>query len=78
MSVGTASSAIRAAFGGDLATQFTGTDGLKDVLVTYPLADQTSLAAIEAIPIRANDGSIVHVGDIARLVQAPAPPLIHR
>jgi HAE1 family hydrophobic/amphiphilic exporter-1 len=78
VSVGTASSAIRAAFGGDLATQFTGTDGLKDVLVTYPLADQTSLAAIEAIPIRANDGSIVHVGDIARLVQAPAPPLIVR
>ena len=78
VSVGTASSAIRAAFGGDLATQFTGVDGLKDVLVTYPLADQTSLSAIEAIPIRANDGSIVHVGDIARLVQAPAPPLIVR
>jgi HAE1 family hydrophobic/amphiphilic exporter-1 len=77
-SVGTASTAIRAAFGGDLATQFTGEDGLKDVLVTYPETSQDSLAAIEAIPVRASDGSIIHVGDIAHLVQAPAPPMIVR
>jgi HAE1 family hydrophobic/amphiphilic exporter-1 len=77
-SIGTASTAVRAAFGGDLATQFTGEDGLKDVLVTYPLAAQQSLSAIEAIPIRSGDGSIVRVGDIATLVQAPAPPMIVR
>jgi HAE1 family hydrophobic/amphiphilic exporter-1 len=77
-SVGTASTAIRAAFGGDLATQFTGVDGLKDVLVTYPLADQNSLRAIGAIPIRSDGGLIVNVGDIAHLVQAPAPPEILR
>jgi HAE1 family hydrophobic/amphiphilic exporter-1 len=77
-SVGTASTAVEAAFGGDLATQYTGPDGLKDVLVTYPLAAQDSLSAIEAIPVRASDGSIIHVGDIAHLVQAPAPPMIMR
>jgi HAE1 family hydrophobic/amphiphilic exporter-1 len=77
-SVGTASTAIEAAFSGDLATQFTGPDGLKNVLVTYPIAAQTSLSAIEAIQIRASDGSIIHVGDIAHLVQAPAPPMIMR
>ena len=77
-SIGTASTAIRSAFGGDLATQFTGPDGLKDVLVIYPPASLTSLANIEAIPIRAADGSIVHVGDIAHLVEAPAPPMISR
>jgi HAE1 family hydrophobic/amphiphilic exporter-1 len=77
-SVGTASTAIRAAFGGDLATQFTGVDGLKDVLVTYPLAAQTSLAAIETIPVRAGNGSTIHVGDIASLVESPAPPMITR
>jgi HAE1 family hydrophobic/amphiphilic exporter-1 len=77
-SVGTASTAIRAAFGGDLATQFTGPDGLKDVLVTYPQAQQGSLAAVSAILIRAGDGSMIHVGDIAHLVQAPAPPMITR
>ncbi|MGD0050351.1 MAG: efflux RND transporter permease subunit [Vulcanimicrobiaceae bacterium] len=77
-SVGTAATAIEAAFGGDLATQFTGPDGLKDVLVTYPLPDQTSLGEIESIPVRASNGSIIHVGDIAHLVQAPAPPMIMR
>jgi HAE1 family hydrophobic/amphiphilic exporter-1 len=77
-SIGTASTAVRAAFGGDLATQFTGEDGLKDVLVTYPQAAQTSLSAIEQIPIRATNGSIVRVGDIATLVQSPAPPMITR
>ena len=77
-SIGTASTAVRAAFGGDLATQFTGVDGLKDVLVTYPQTAQTSLAAIEQIPIRAGGGAIVRVGDIATLVQAPAPSMIMR
>jgi HAE1 family hydrophobic/amphiphilic exporter-1 len=77
-SVGTAATAIEASFGGDLATQFTGEDGLKDVVVTYPLGSQTSLSAIGTIPIRASNGSIVHVGDIAQLVKTPAPPIIER
>ncbi|MBD5633940.1 MAG: efflux RND transporter permease subunit [Candidatus Eremiobacteraeota bacterium] len=77
-SIGTAATAIEASFGGDLATQFTGEDGLKDVLVTYPLKDQGSLSSIAAIPIRASNGSIVHVGDIARLVRTPAPPIFMR
>jgi len=78
VSIGTASTTIRAAFGGVIATQFTGSDGLKDVQVIYPEADQTNLAAIAAIPLRANTGGAVHVGDVARLAQAPAPPLIAR
>ncbi|MFY9861367.1 MAG: efflux RND transporter permease subunit [Candidatus Cybelea sp.] len=77
-SIGTASTAVRAAFGGDTATQFTGPQGLKDVQVIYPQGDLRSLGAISAIPIRANNGSIVRVGDIIQLVGAPAPPLIMR
>jgi len=77
-SIGTASTAVRAAFGGDTATQFTGPDGLKDVQVIYPEKDLQSLDAISAIPIRANNGSIVRVGDITQLVWQPAPPLIMR
>jgi HAE1 family hydrophobic/amphiphilic exporter-1 len=77
-SIGTAATAVEASFGGDLATQFTGEDGLKDVIVTYPLGDLQSLGAIEAIPIRASNGSIIHVGDIAHLVTTPAPPIITR
>ena len=78
VSIGTASTAVRAAFGGVIATQFTGANGLEDVQVIYPERDQTDLAAIGAIPIRANGGGIVHVGDVARIVNSPAPPLIAR
>ena len=76
-SIGTASTAVRAAFGGDTATQFTGPDGLKDVLVIYPQKDLDNLAGISSIPIRANNGSIVRVGDIATC-KTPAPPMIMR
>jgi multidrug efflux pump subunit AcrB len=54
VSIGTASTTIRAAFGGVIATQFTGPDGLKDVQVIYPASDQTNLAAIATIPLRSN------------------------
>jgi HAE1 family hydrophobic/amphiphilic exporter-1 len=77
-SIGTASTAVRAAFGGDTATQFTGPNGLKDVQVIYPESDLVSLGQIAAIPIRANNGSIVRVGDITKLVVSPAPPMIIR
>ncbi|HVA36151.1 MAG TPA: efflux RND transporter permease subunit [Candidatus Dormibacteraeota bacterium] len=78
VSIGTASQAIRAAFGGALATQFESPDGLKDVQVIYPLSDQRSLREVEAIPIRTNSGAIIHVGDVAKLQWHPAPPIITR
>jgi hydrophobic/amphiphilic exporter-1 (mainly G- bacteria), HAE1 family len=77
-SIGTASTAVRAAFGGYTATQFTGPDGLKDVQVIYRAADLTNLAGISAIPIRANNGNIIRVGDIEDIQNVPAPPLIIR
>jgi hydrophobic/amphiphilic exporter-1 (mainly G- bacteria), HAE1 family len=77
-SIGTASTAVRAAFGGYTATQFTGANGLKDVQVIYQQQDLTNLAGISAIPIRANNGSIIRVGDIEDLQNVPAPPLIIR
>lgn len=77
-SIGTASTAARAAFGGYTATEFTGPNGLKDVQVIYQQKDLTNLAGIAAIPIRANNGSIVRVGDIVDLQSVPAPPLIIR
>ncbi|MDE2572377.1 MAG: efflux RND transporter permease subunit, partial [bacterium] len=78
VSIGTASQAIRAAFGGTLATQFESPQGLKNVQVIYPISNQTSLQEVLAIPIRATNGTIVHVGDVARLSWAPAPPVITR
>jgi len=78
VSIGTASSAIRAASGGTIATQFTGTNGLEDVYVIYPQNALVNLSAISQIQVRAGTGGIVNVGDVAHLVQAPAPPLITR
>jgi hydrophobic/amphiphilic exporter-1 (mainly G- bacteria), HAE1 family len=77
-SIGTASTAVRAAFGGYQATEFTGTNGLKYVQVIYPEPDLRSLAGIAAIPIRANNGSIITVGDVTKLTPEPAPPLMMR
>ena len=76
--IGTTSSAIRAASGGTIATQYTGPDGLKDVYVIYPQSALTDLTAITSIAVRSSSGGIVHVGDLAHLAQAPAPPLITR
>ena len=76
--VGTGANAIRAAFGGTLATQFPTEVGLKDVQVIYPQSDQIDLAAIASIPIRSSSGSIVNVGDVTTIDRAPAQPLITR
>jgi HAE1 family hydrophobic/amphiphilic exporter-1 len=78
VSIGAASVAAEAAFGGAVATQFNTVDGLEQVQVIYPIEDQTNLATIAAIPVRATNGSIVHLGDFSSFTWAPAPPLITR
>ena len=78
VSIGAASTAVRAALGGAVATQFESANGLKDVHVIYPLAAQSSLDDIRNIQVRANDGAIVTVGQVATLRYAPAPPVITR
>jgi HAE1 family hydrophobic/amphiphilic exporter-1 len=78
VSIGAASTAVRAALGGAIATQFESTNGLKDVQVIYPLQNQTSLDEIRNIQVRANNGSLVTVGQVATLQYAPAPPVITR
>jgi len=78
VSIGQASSAVRAALGGVVATQFESINGLKDVQVIFPRADQTSLDDINGIALRSSNGSIVHVGDVAQLSWAPALPVITR
>jgi len=78
VSIGTATTAARAAFGGAIATQFETADGLEQVQVIYPLEDQRDLGAIATIPVRANNGNIVHLGDFSSMSWSPAPPLITR
>ncbi len=76
--LGQAAQAAGAAFGGNVATQFETPEGLEQVQVIYPLADQTSLATLAAIPIRTNDGNIVHLGDFTSFAWTPTPPFITR
>jgi HAE1 family hydrophobic/amphiphilic exporter-1 len=78
LNIGSAAAAVRAAFGGTLATQFDTENGTKYVQVLYPSADQTSLSALRAIALRTRNGSIVHLGDIAELQNRPADALITR
>jgi hydrophobic/amphiphilic exporter-1 (mainly G- bacteria), HAE1 family len=78
VNLGDAAAAAGAAFGGDVATQFETPTGLEQVQVIYPQSDQTSLANLASIPIRADDGDIVHLGDFASFQWTPTPPFITR
>ena len=78
VSIGTASTAIRAAYGGDIASELESPNGLVQVEVIYPQSDMGNLSNILAIPIRAADGAIVHVGDVAQLQLDPTPIVITR
>jgi HAE1 family hydrophobic/amphiphilic exporter-1 len=79
VAVGTAAQAVQASFGGAVASQIETPDrGLTQIEVIFPRSAQTSLADVLAIPVRAQNGSIVRLGDVATLRYAPAPLLITR
>jgi HAE1 family hydrophobic/amphiphilic exporter-1 len=78
LDIGLASQAVRAAFGGTLATQFDTVNGTKYVQVLYPLADDTSLDTLRSITLRNRAGQIVHLGDVAILQSTPSEALITR
>jgi HAE1 family hydrophobic/amphiphilic exporter-1 len=81
VSIGTAASAVEAAFGGDEATQIeTPKNGLTEILVEYPVQFQNSLESLINIPIRSSDANadIVRLGDVAHLRWVPAPLVITR
>ncbi|HTV91459.1 MAG TPA: efflux RND transporter permease subunit [Verrucomicrobiae bacterium] len=78
INIGTAAAAIRAAFGGTLAAQIQTSHGIKYVQVLYPRSYQTSIAMLLALPLRTSSGSIVHLVDIAKLVEDPSEALMTR
>jgi HAE1 family hydrophobic/amphiphilic exporter-1 len=79
VTTGTAAQAVEAAFGGDIATQIeTPVKGLTDIEVIYPQRAQTSLDDVLALPVRAQNGGIVHLGDVAYFQYQPAPLVITR
>jgi multidrug efflux pump subunit AcrB len=76
--LGVAATAAGAAFGGDVATQFETPQGLEQVQVIYPLADQHELDGLRALPIRSTNGNIVHLGDFSTFQSTPTAPLVTR
>ena len=78
VTIGTAATAARAAFGGAIATQFETADGLEQVQVIYPAQLQTTLSELANVPIRTNTGQIVHLGDFSHFQSDPVSPLITR
>ena len=78
VNIGQAASAIRAAYGGTLATQFDTSRGTKYVQVIYPPAFQTTLRTVSEIPLRSNSGTLTYIGDIAKFVRDPSAPLMTR
>ena len=78
VNIGQAAAAIRAAYGGTLATQFDTSRGTKYVQVIYPPAFQTSLRTVSEIPLRSNRGGLTYIGDIATFVRDPSSPLMTR
>jgi HAE1 family hydrophobic/amphiphilic exporter-1 len=78
VNIGLAAQAVRAAFGGTLATQFDTVNGTKYVQVLYPMSYAYSEANLRDIPIRASNGNKIHLSDIASLVSTPTQVLITR
>ncbi|MEA2718988.1 MAG: hypothetical protein QOJ39_852, partial [Candidatus Eremiobacteraeota bacterium] len=78
VSIGTATTAAQAAFGGAIATQFESPQGLIQVQVIYPRDQRNDLSTISQIPVRAGNGQIVHLGDFTTFQWSPTPPLITR
>jgi HAE1 family hydrophobic/amphiphilic exporter-1 len=78
VNVGLAAQAVRAAFGGTLATQFDTVNGTKYVQVLYPQSYAYSEANLRNIPIRTSSGELIHLSDIAKLVSTPSQVLITR
>jgi HAE1 family hydrophobic/amphiphilic exporter-1 len=78
VNIGSVAQAVRASFGGTLATQFDTTNGTKYVEVLYPQQDQTSVAALRNVTVRTQGNQIIHVGDVAELVNDPSEALITR
>jgi len=78
INIGLAAQAVRAAFGGTLATQFDTVNGTKYVQVLYPQSFASSEANLRNIAIRTSGGNLVRLADIAHLVSDPSQVLITR
>jgi HAE1 family hydrophobic/amphiphilic exporter-1 len=77
VSPGAAGTVARAAVGGIVATKVRTWNGLVNVLLQYPVSDRNSIAEIERIPVRSNDGTtMVPLSRVASFTWDRAPTKI--
>ena len=75
---GSAGTAARIAIGGAVATRVRTVTGLVDVRVQLPIQYRSRLEQVRNIAVRANDGSMYHLGDVATFSYVKAPTKIER
>jgi HAE1 family hydrophobic/amphiphilic exporter-1 len=68
----------RIAVDGAVATKVRTPTGLVDVRVQFPAADRRTDEALKNVKVRANDGSLVPIGDVASFTWTTAPTKIER
>ncbi|MBV8369074.1 MAG: efflux RND transporter permease subunit [Candidatus Eremiobacteraeota bacterium] len=76
VSPGAAAIAARTAVGGVVATKVRTWNGLVNVLLQYPVSQRNSIDEIRRIPVRASDGSMIPLGEIATFTFDRAPTKI--
>jgi multidrug efflux pump subunit AcrB len=73
-----AANAARFAIDGAVATRVRAENGLVDVRVQFPLSDRKTVDQLQDVRVRAQDGTLVPLADIANLVWTKAPLQIKR
>lgn len=75
---GRAATAARIALGGAVATRVRTVSGLVDVRVQLPAAYRNRVRDVQNIKVRANDGSLYRLADVATFSYAKAPTKVER
>ena len=73
-----AANAARLAIDGAVATRVRAENGLVDVRVQFPLSDRKTVDQLQDVRVRAQDGTLVPLADIANLQWTKAPLQIKR
>jgi HAE1 family hydrophobic/amphiphilic exporter-1 len=80
--LGVAPSAVanvaRIAVDGAVATKVRTSTGLVDVRVQFPAADRNTVEQLKNVRVRANDGTLIPIGDVATFTWTKAPTRIER
>ncbi len=73
-----AANVARIAVDGAVATKVRTQNGLVDVRVQFPLAQRSTVEQLENVRVRAQDGTLVPLGDVATFTWTKAPTRIER